>query len=124
MIIENDVGVFTDEKSALEGNAFLRERIYFGQEHFGVNDYAICDHADGVWPDGAAWEKMQREFFIADDDSMAGICAASITYNNIILLGKYINDFPFAFIAPLQTYYTDVHIRSFIKLNLRLKIEE
>lgn len=45
---------------------------------------------------------MQNEFFAADHHGMAGIRAALIARHDIGLFTEQINDFAFAFIAPLR----------------------
>jgi hypothetical protein len=112
VIIEDNVSAFADKQSSVEGNASLSQAVNFPDENLGVNDNAICDNADGFAPDGAAGEKMESEFFVADDNGMAGVGAAAIADHNIIFFGKDINNFTFAFIAPLQSYNTDIHIYS------------
>ena len=44
---------------------------------------------------------MQDIFLLADENGMAGVVTAGVTDDDIRLLGEHVNDFAFAFVAPL-----------------------
>ena len=44
---------------------------------------------------------MQDGFLAIDDDGVAGVVAAGVADDDLRLLGEHVNDFAFAFVAPL-----------------------
>ena len=44
---------------------------------------------------------MQDVFFCAEKNRVAGVVAAGVADDDIRLLGEHVNDFAFAFVAPL-----------------------
>ena len=52
--------------------------------------------------ENAAWNELENVFFLADDDSVACIVAASDTDNIIKRAGKIIDNLAFAFVTPLR----------------------
>ncbi|OPZ10643.1 MAG: hypothetical protein BWZ07_02525 [Alphaproteobacteria bacterium ADurb.BinA280] len=50
---------------------------------------------------------MQYGFLAADDQRMAGVVAALESHHTANTLGQQIDDFAFAFVAPLRTQYND-----------------
>jgi hypothetical protein len=44
---------------------------------------------------------MQRKPAVAHDDGVSCVCAAAVPYHDIAVLGKDIDNFAFALIAPL-----------------------
>ena len=105
--------VFADPEPSVEREAFLGERLDLGAEHVRVHDDAVGDDAGGARPDAAAGQQMQRELRIADDDRVARVGAAAVPYDDVAMLGEDIDDFAFAFVAPLQSHDAVIHVYPF-----------
>ena len=58
MIIQNDVSVFANQKSFIEGDIFLSEFFDSVEQNLGINDDTVCDDAHRVRTHGAAGQKM------------------------------------------------------------------
>ena len=52
---------------------------------------------------------MQRVLFFANDNRVAGIRAARETHDVLCLLRQKINNFTFAFVAPLSAHHNNIH---------------
>ena len=56
---------------------------------------------------------MQRELALVVDHGVARVAAALIPDNDVVLLGEQIHHSAFAFIAPVDAYYSTVaHFKS------------
>jgi hypothetical protein len=95
------MGVFTYQEPAIQRNIALGERLNSLYQDLRVNNYTICDYANSIGPNRTAGQKMQRKPAVTYDDCVAGICAAAISYNDIAVLGKNVDNFAFAFVTPL-----------------------
>ena len=49
----------------------------------------------------AGRHEVQDVFLFADEDGVAGVVAAGVADDDVRLLGQHVNDFAFAFVAPL-----------------------
>jgi hypothetical protein len=68
---------------------------------------------------------VQREFFFAHYNGMAGVGASIVANNNVAILGEDIHNLALAFIAPLQSYHTPIHTRPLkIRKNQRISRNE
>jgi hypothetical protein len=93
--------VFTDKEAVIQPDTPLGKPINLAEERFRVNDNRACDYTYCPGSDRAAWQKVQRKFVISHDYGMAGVGAAIVSNDNIAVLGKDIDNFTLAFVAPL-----------------------
>ena len=101
MVRKNHLGAVRDEKIPVDLHTRLAQRAHFFKKGHGIEDHAIADHASAGLTQHAAGDKLQHKLLALDDDRMPGIVAAGIAGYYRKILGKNIDDFAFAFIAPL-----------------------
>jgi hypothetical protein len=73
-------------------------------EHFRIDDHAVADDAELFGVQSARWDQMQHRLLAIDDQGMTGIVAALKTHDDVGIVGKKVDDFAFAFVAPLSAY--------------------
>ena len=73
----------------------------FLDEAGGVEDDAIADDADFARPKDAGWDEVENVFDAGADDGVAGVVAALRADDDIGFVREEIDDFSFAFVAPL-----------------------
>ncbi len=98
------MGAVADAQVVLDADAPAAKRTDLSQQNLRVDDDARADDRHEVRPQDAAGHQVQGELFRADPDGMAGIGAAAVADRQVVLLGKQIDDFALALIAPLQAY--------------------
>ena len=73
----------------------------FVEQGGGIDDDTVADDALAAGAQDAAGNKVEDEFFAVDDDGMAGVMAAGVAGHDMVALGEDVDDFAFAFVAPL-----------------------
>ena len=102
VIRKNDVRrLAQDEILRADLDADFFQSLNFLDEADRVNDHAIADDAQFALAQDAGRHEVQDIFLPADENGVAGVVAAGVTDDDIRLLGEHINDFAFAFVAPL-----------------------
>ena len=86
--------------------------VDFAQQCFGGYDNAGTDKAVQVFMQDAARNQAQNGFLAADDQSMTRIVAALETHDTAGFFRQPVNDFTFAFIAPLGADYYNIFSHS------------
>ena len=82
-------------------DTLLAQACDFTRERHGINDHAIADDTHFSRPQNATRDQMQHIFFPGDDDGVPRVVATLRADDEVRLLGEEINDFAFAFVAPL-----------------------
>jgi len=118
MIIQHHVGTGTDPQPAFQAQSFRLQPRDFFQQYRRIHHDAVGNYAGRVGPHSTRWHQVQGEFGFADDDGMARIGPAAVTYHNIRFLGKNINHLTLAFVSPLKSYYTEIHCLSSLSLSI------
>ena len=59
---------------------------------------------------------MQSEPGITDDDRVAGVGPAAVSYNDIAVLGEDIDNLSFSFVTPLESDDAMIHV--YLSFNL------
>ena len=95
---------FADEKIAVRLDAELAEPVDFLHQAERVDDDAVADDAELAFAEDARRHQVQDIFLFADEDGVAGVVAALSADDDIRPLGQHIDDFAFAFIAPLGAH--------------------
>ena len=76
--------------------------VDLADERDRVDHDAVADHADLAAPQNAGGNEMENVFFAAMNDGVAGVVAALTADDDVGVSGQDIDDFAFAFIAPLR----------------------
>ena len=64
---------------------------------------AVADDALDIFTHRARRQEMQGKHFVADHDRMPGVGTALTADDEVGIIAEKIDDFPFAFVAPLQS---------------------
>ena len=83
---------------------FVRELLQpanFADQAHRVDHHAVADNTDLAPPQDARGDKMENEFLLANEDRVAGVVAALSADHHVGLAGEHVDDFAFAFVAPL-----------------------
>ena len=91
-----------DAQIVADGNAALAQTIDFIEQLLGVNDDAVADDVDLALAQDARRNQMQRIALRSNDHGVSRVGAAVVTHDAIESRREQINDFPFAFVAPLE----------------------
>src|SRR2546423_1152591 len=67
-----------------------------------IDDDAVADDASFAAPQNSRGDQMENVFRAAMNDSVAGVIPALAPDHDVRLGGKHIDDFAFAFVAPLR----------------------
>ena len=98
-----DAEIFGRNQHALGGDA-----LDFLEKSPGVNDHAVADERELAGADDAGGQQAELVLDAVDDQRVARIVAALETNDDIGAAGQPIDDFAFAFIAPLGADDRDI----------------
>ena len=107
MVGKNQVGTVTDVQPPGNLDAGFGERFDFLDKRGGINDHASTDNGVSFRAQDAAGDKLENETVSANDNRVSSIMTSRNTSDVIERTGKIIDDFSFAFIAPLRAYHDD-----------------
>ena len=88
--------------------------VNFAQQCFGGNDNARADEAAQTFMQNAARNQAQNGFLAADDQSVSSIVSTLETHDTAGFFRQPVNDFTFAFIAPLGADHYNIFSHSHI----------
>ena len=74
----------------------------FLEQRERVDHQAVADDGDFARMQNAAGDQPQHEFAVADQDGVAGVMAALIADDVVETVRQQIDQFAFAFVAPLR----------------------
>ena len=83
------------------GNTGGFKGIAFFFEGTQAEDDAVADVALYACMQDAGGDEVQDGFFAVNDEGMAGVVAALVTHDGARFFGEQVDDFAFAFVAPL-----------------------
>ena len=92
---------FAQEKITIEFDSELSQALHFFDQTHRIHHDAVADNTSFFRAQNAGRHKVQNIFLSFNVDRVAGVITALRAHNDIGLLRQYINDFAFAFIAPL-----------------------
>ena len=104
MIREHDVRRLAEHKILRRDlDAVFLEAFHFADEADGVEHDAVADDAQLVFAQDAGRDKVKHGLLAIDDDGVTGVVAAGVADDDFRRLGEDVDDFAFAFVAPLGT---------------------
>jgi len=107
MIWKDQVGAIAEVQAAPNIDAGFCERLNFGHEGCGVDYDAGADDGLLLGSQDATRDELQDEAVFADDYGMSGVVSTSDARDIVKSAGEIIDDFAFAFVAPLRADYHD-----------------
>ena len=95
------MGTIADGKVLRDLHALSLQMVHFFDQRTGIDHDAIPNQTPGAAIQNPRRDQMENERIPFIDDGMAGIGAPLVPHNQIGILGKDVDDLPFAFVAPL-----------------------
>ena len=86
------------------------ELVDFREERLRIDDDAVADDAGDAGMQDAGRNQPQDELRAADVHRVAGVVSALIARDDREMRREQVDDFAFAFIAPLRTEHREIHI--------------
>ncbi len=102
VIRQDEVRRLAHDEVVADFHAELAQAGDFLDEADGVNDHAVADDAQFVFAQNAGRHEVQDVFLFADENGMAGVVATGVADDDVRILRQHVNDFAFAFVAPLS----------------------
>ena len=93
---------------SLDVNANRLERGNLLQKGGGVNHDSVSDHCQHTRPKDAAGYQLEYELPFTYEDGVAGVVSALVTSDRLEFFGEQVDDFTFAFIAPLGPEHNEI----------------
>ena len=85
-----------------DGYAFLGNILHFLPQVFRVNGDAVSQDVHNTLPENAGGQQMQGEFAMLIDHGVAGVAAALVTDDDVIILGEQIDHASLALVTPVD----------------------
>ena len=97
------MGPVTDPQLAFDPHAAALEHVDLPDHAGGIEGHATGDDAGDVVAEDAAGNEGELPGLAVGDDGVAGVGAALIADDDLVVLGEDVDEFAFGFVAPLQT---------------------
>ena len=106
---KDDVGAVADEEigggatvsGAPDFEAGRAQHVDFLHQGEGIEHDAVADDGLGLLAEDAAGGELEDELFAGDGDGVSGVVSAGIAGDHLKAVGKHVDDFSLALIAPL-----------------------
>ena len=100
---EDDGGTLRDlQILRRDADAVRTEIVDLAAQVFQIDDDAVAEHIHNALGENAGRDEMQGKLAVLIDDGMAGVVAALIANDNIIILCDEVDHAALAFIAPVD----------------------
>src|SRR6266404_944046 len=107
MIWKNQVGAIAKMQAAFNVDSSFGECFNFGHEGGGIDYDAGADDCLLLGAQDAAGDELQDEAIFADDYGVPGVVSTSDARDIVKSAGQIIDNFAFAFVAPLRADHHD-----------------
>ncbi len=102
LVIGHDqMGAMADKEAAADGDALVFQKSDLFHQHHRIDDHTVADVAHRVGMENAAGDLVQNDLVVFHHHGVAGIGSALVAGHHVHLCTQQIDNFPFAFIAPL-----------------------
>ena len=85
-----------------DGHALPGDILHFLPQVFRVNGDAVPEDIHDTLPENAGGQQVQGKFAVLIDNGMAGIAAALIADNDVIVFGQQIDHASLALVTPVD----------------------
>ena len=85
-----------------DGYTFLGNILHFLPQVFRVNGDTVPEDIHDTLPENAGGQQVQGKFAVLIDNGMAGIAAALIADNDVIVFGQQIDHASLALVTPVD----------------------
>ena len=87
-----------------DGDAAGAQALDLMEHVLGINDHAGAEHVHGLVAQDAARHEIEHELALVVDDGVAGVVAALIAHDDVVLLAEQVDHAAFALVAPVDAY--------------------
>src|ERR671927_350732 len=95
------MSTITNQKVAVDLDISFAERLDLVNERDRINHHSISDDADFTASKNARRDEMKDVGSAVVNYGMSGIITALATHHHVSFRREHVNDFTFAFVAPL-----------------------
>ncbi len=99
---QDELGFLGDIEVSRPVHSPIGQLLQLLTEHDGVEDDAVADYINNVGVKDAAWHLVQHVLEAVEGEGVAGVGAALEAGYYVVGGGEDIDDFAFAFVAPLE----------------------
>ena len=92
-----------------DGDALLAQLVDLAVQMVRVDDHTIAHHADNIRAQDAGRQQVQHELAALVLDGVAGVVAALIPCNDVVLLADQVDHAALALVAPVDTRNCSKH---------------
>ena len=82
------------------------EMIHFLEQLRGVDDHPVTDDRGHPRLQDAGRQEGELEGAVAPDDGVAGVVAAVVADDEVVVVGQQVNEFPLGLVPPLKSDHT------------------
>ena len=105
---EDHVRAIADAQLAADVDAGGFQRGHLVEQAREIYHHAVADDGLDAGAQDAAGDQLQNKLLFPDKDGVAGVVAALIARHDVEALGKQVDHFAFAFVAPLRAENNDI----------------
>ena len=87
-----------------DGDAAGAQALDLVEHVLGINDHAGAEHVHGLVAQDTARHEIEHELALVVDDGVAGVVAALIAHDDVVLLAEQVDHAAFALVAPVDAY--------------------
>ena len=99
---QHQMGGITDHQVLRRhDNAFGAQPFDLSRHGHRIQHHPVANHAEGSGPQNPRGNEVQHVFCATHDDGVSSVVAALTAYDDLSVVGEEIDDFSFAFVAPL-----------------------
>ena len=100
-----------------DGDAGLHDAFHLLPQRFAVQRDAVAQNVYDALAENAGGQQMQTKFPAFVDDGMAGIAAALIADDDVIILCHQVHHAALAFVAPVDSHNCAVRHNQFLQIS-------
>jgi hypothetical protein len=102
VIRQDEMRLVADQDAVGDVDPVARQLVDFFEQRLRVDDHAVADDAGGAGMQDAGWDETEDELRAVDEHGVAGVVPALIARNDRKMRRQQVDDFAFAFVAPLR----------------------
>jgi hypothetical protein len=104
MVRQNQVRPIADDQAPIHSHTVSFHGLDLAKQGLGIHHNSIPNNRRLIRPHDACWEKLKNKLLAANVNRVARIRASLISSHNVKVLRQSIDDFAFAFVAPLSAH--------------------
>jgi hypothetical protein len=102
VVRQNDMGILPDPELASRQQAARREQIDLFQQRLRVDDHSFAENAQLSWVQDARRNQVGHQLVAANHQGVPGVGTAAEAHHRVSPHRQDVDNFAFAFVAPLS----------------------